>query len=90
MYHLTNAQLLVGVLALLLVVLTIKTVLEYRKEQFASYRAYLGSGHQRNLFQRSRLSDHHDRQAKHESWLAPFRLPDPHIKPRAKVSGRTQ
>jgi hypothetical protein len=98
MYHLTDGQLLVGVLALLLVVLAVRTVFDYRneqsapyrKEQFAISRTYFSSGYQRDLLQLSELSENDDWRPEHETRFTPFRLRDPNsIQPRARVSSNS-
>jgi hypothetical protein len=77
MYHLTDAQLLVGVLALLLVaVLAVRAFLGDRKEKSAPIRNYFGSGYQRELLRHSELSESDDWRAERESRFTPFRLRD--------------
>lgn len=45
MYHLTNAQLLVGALVLMIaIVLAVRAILGHRREKAASFRDYFGSG----------------------------------------------
>jgi len=99
MFHFPTTQLLVGALALLLVVLAVRTVLEYRKEQSAPYRKeqsahfrhYLGSGYRRELLQQGELSESDGWRAEYGSRFTPFLLRDPNaIQPRAKVISRTQ
>jgi hypothetical protein len=75
MYHLTNAQLLVGILALLLAaVLVVRAILADRKEKSAPFRNYFGSGYQRELLRHSDLSESEDWRADRQSRSTPFRL----------------
>ena len=99
MFQFATTQLLVGALALLLVVLAVRTVLEYRKEQSAPYRKeqsapfrlHVGSGYRRELLQHSELSEGDDWRVERGTRFTPFLLRDPNaIQPRAKVISRTQ
>jgi hypothetical protein len=76
MYHITDAQLLVGVLVilLLLALLAFKAVFDTRREKSASFRNYFGSGYQRELLRHSDLSESEDWRADRDSRFTPIRL----------------
>jgi hypothetical protein len=75
MYHFTDAQLLLTVLALALaVILVARSILGDRKEKSAPFRNYFGPGYQRELLRHSELSESEDWQADRESRFTPFRL----------------
>ena len=77
MYHLTNAQLLVGALVLILaIVLAVRAILGHRREKPAPFRDYFGSGYRRDLLRQSDLSESEDWQAERQSRFTPFRLRD--------------
>jgi hypothetical protein len=88
MYHFTNAQLLVGVLALLLVVvLAVRAILGDRKEKSAPFRNYFGTGYQRELLRHSELSENEDWRADRQSRFTPFRFREPGVdERRIKIS----
>ena len=92
MYHLTNAQLLVGALALMLaIVLAVRAILEHRREKAAPFGGYFGSGYRRDLLRQSDLSESEDWQADRQCRFTPLRLRDSRAKERrARAGGAAQ
>lgn len=88
MYHLSNAQWLVGGLALLLaIVLAVRAILGDRKEEPPPFRNYFDPGYQRELLRHSELSESEDWQAEQQSRFTPFRLREPGVDERkGKIS----
>lgn len=78
MVHITDVQLLVGVLAVLLLLglLAAKAIIEARKERSAPFRNYFDAGYQRELIRHSDLSECEDWRAERESRFTPLRLRD--------------
>jgi hypothetical protein len=90
MYHLTDAQFLVGVLALLLVaVLGVRAIFDDRKAKSAPFRNYFDPGYRRELLRHSDLSEREDWQAERQSRFTPFRFRDQEAyRPEGQASGR--
>jgi hypothetical protein len=88
MYHLTNPELFLSILALALaVILGVRSVLGDRKEKSAPFRNYFGSGYQRELLRHSELSESEEWRTDLESRFARLRQRDPSVDERRnKVS----
>jgi hypothetical protein len=75
MYHLTNPQLLLAILALVLaVILATRSILGDRREKHAPFRNYFGAGYQRELLRHSELSESENWRADQESRFTPLNL----------------
>ena len=92
MYHFNDAELLVGVLAVLLaVILVARAIVGDRKEKSAPFRNYFGTGYQRELLRHSDLSESDDWRADRQSRFMPFRSRDTGVdERRIKVSSATR
>ena len=75
MYHITNAQLLLGILALALaVILAVRSILGDRKEKSTPFRNYFGPGYHRELLRHSDLSESDDWRSENGRRFTPFRI----------------
>jgi hypothetical protein len=88
MFDFNNAQLLIGVLALVLAaILAAKSILGDRQKKSAPFRNYFGAEYRRDLLRHSDLSESDDWRADRDIRFTPFRLRDDAVgEPRIKVT----